>query len=905
MISTAGQLRVFVSSPSDTMTERDIVDRVINRINLGPRTRETPELVLIRWESGFYVAQNSFQTPAIGPSECDLVIAIFRSRLGLELPENFPRTKNGERYPSGPAYEVMTAIEAYQARGAPDVIVFRHSAPTVIATDDHNSTDVMQQWERLNSFFASLIQTPGGQFKIAYQTFNSIEDFEVKVEASLRQWLQRKAVPPFTEWQFAQLAFPTGTEAAAGDDIETILVENLTRSRPLIVDLAALASLAVHVEPFLLRRLRLRFLPASDASLEADLAFSELAISHAGSFELDPTFLPALRAHLSQKDWVDQAREVIANSHTNLSIALQTEEEVIYLALRKPAGWVSRISELLARAAKAANDRPEVAQWAFRAIQELPKEVQITDGFWLLAQTSGTKMGRAPPAGPIPATTFLNLASILNTVGPRTIDIGAARDQDDLLLTIPPTQAEFIFQAPETFPVALIIQAQENTERLKLDTAAGSAFAKVSDIGLGPITIRTIDDKVYAVPQSAAATPTKAPIFDNDRDRHLFGPGPKWILSLDGGGVRTVLTIAFLERLEQILSEREGKAIRLGDYFDLIGGTSTGAIIAGALALGFRTSEIKDFYFHLVPLVFKRSIWRLALLQPNFDSSDLRAHIEQVVGRRLLSSPDLITGFCLVAKRMDTGKPWIVTNNSRAPNWNRGGALVERTVESRGISQLPLASLIRASASTPYYFDPEMIELAEDAPAIPVIDGGATPYNNPALALFEVVTAKAQSLHWRTGPGNLGLISIGAGTFRSALSYEDLGFSRSARFASRSLRSMVRDFETLVLTQMQYMGESLNPWFINSEIGTLSDSSPPGGKMFRFLRCDVRLERPWLERELNYDVDDAMAVRLRAMDDPGMISELYRIGGIAAAKQLKVEHFERNDNPIAAVGSRF
>ena len=107
------------------------------------------------------------------------------------------------------------------------------------------------------------------------------------------------------------------------------------------------------------------------------------------------------------------------------------------------------------------------------------------------------------------------------------------------------------------------------------------------------------------------------------RDRHLFGPGPKRILSLDGGGVRGVISVAFLERIEAILSEQAGEPARLSDCFDLIGGTSTGAIIACALALGKSTDELKDIYHRLAPRVFQRSnfvslfcsrnsMWRLA-----------------------------------------------------------------------------------------------------------------------------------------------------------------------------------------------------------------------------------------------------------------------------------------------------
>src|SRR2546421_11541547 len=83
------------------------------------------------------------------------------------------------------------------------------------------------------------------------------------------------------------------------------------------------------------------------------------------------------------------------------------------------------------------------------------------------------------------------------------------------------------------------------------------------------------------------------------RDRHLFGAGPKRMLSLDGGGIRGVISVAFLERIEALLTAQAGEEVRLGDWFDLIGGTSTGAIIASALALGKSTGDLKDIYHRL------------------------------------------------------------------------------------------------------------------------------------------------------------------------------------------------------------------------------------------------------------------------------------------------------------------
>ena len=64
--------------------------------------------------------------------------------------------------------------------------------------------------------------------------------------------------------------------------------------------------------------------------------------------------------------------------------------------------------------------------------------------------------------------------------------------------------------------------------------------------------------------------------------------GPKRILALDGGGLRGVLTLGMLREIETTLRARHGgdPDFRLSDYFDLMAGTSTGAIIAAALSLG-------------------------------------------------------------------------------------------------------------------------------------------------------------------------------------------------------------------------------------------------------------------------------------------------------------------------------
>ena len=160
--------------------------------------------------------------------------------------------------------------------------------------------------------------------------------------------------------------------------------------------------------------------------------------------------------------------------------------------------------------------------------------------------------------------------------------------------------------------VALAMQARLPVIWIRSDGTRPPALVFDSDApetnGV-PATASAIADIVAAAMTRPAAFATARPA--TPRDTHLFGPGPKRILSLDGGGVRGAATIAFLEQLEARIGEIEGRPVRLGDWFDLIGGTSTGSIIAAALALGYRAAEVHDFYRQLAPGIFKRSYFRL------------------------------------------------------------------------------------------------------------------------------------------------------------------------------------------------------------------------------------------------------------------------------------------------------
>jgi hypothetical protein len=114
-------VRVFVSSPGDTHFERMRIERVVERLN--GEFAESARLEAIRWESKYYQARDTFQKQIPEAADCDLVIAILRHRLGTELPADFPVMDSGEPYPSGTAYEILSAIESGKKRNVPDVCI--------------------------------------------------------------------------------------------------------------------------------------------------------------------------------------------------------------------------------------------------------------------------------------------------------------------------------------------------------------------------------------------------------------------------------------------------------------------------------------------------------------------------------------------------------------------------------------------------------------------------------------------------------------------------------------------------------------------------------------------------------------------------------------------------------------
>jgi hypothetical protein len=372
---------------------------------------------------------------------------------------------------------------------------------------------------------------------------------------------------------------------------------------------------------------------------------------------------------------------------------------------------------------------------------------------------------------------------------------------------------------------------------------------------------------------------------------HLLGPGPKRILALDGGGVRGALTLAYLERIEAILRERADgdPAFRLCDYFDLIGGTSTGSIIATGLALGFPVTKLKELYRSLAASVFEKPPYRFGVLVPKFAREPLVNALKQHFGERTLGSGAVRTGLMIMTKRLDTASPWPLHNNPKGRYFSerpRSAAIANR--------HFLLWQIVRASTAAPHYFNPERLQVATDGDGRYVdgafVDGGVSPSNNPSLQLLMLATLEGYRLQWPLGPDNLLLVSVGTGDGEQALSPERVMGMPAAQQGMRALTALMTDCDALVRTMMQWLGQTPNATPIDREIGDLSRDTVGGRKWLSYVRYNATLEGEWLRQQLGLDIEDVDAANLRSMDDPGNVDLLADVGTMAAAVQVQPGH---------------
>lgn len=245
------------------------------------------------------------------------------------------------------------------------------------------------------------------------------------------------------------------------------------------------------------------------------------------------------------------------------------------------------------------------------------------------------------------------------------------------------------------------------------------------------------------------------------------------LLAIDGDRARVFISLRILRRLEaELRAHTADPALTLGRWFDYVGGTNTGGLVAALIAIGLPVSEIEQCLKASTPVILRRRdlwTWLLAngpaaLMQSRRPGSSRRQDDLELLLRQWFGDGQMTLGdvhgqsschLLLAVHDLTTDSPWRLSTNPDA-TFNRdpvGSNL-----------QMPLWGLIRATLASPRGFEPARLPLmGRTATAHDFADGATSGMTNLGLQLALMATLPSYRLEWPTGPERLLLVSVGTG----------------------------------------------------------------------------------------------------------------------------------------------
>jgi patatin-like phospholipase/acyl hydrolase len=394
----------------------------------------------------------------------------------------------------------------------------------------------------------------------------------------------------------------------------------------------------------------------------------------------------------------------------------------------------------------------------------------------------------------------------------------------------------------------------------------------------------------------------------------LAKSGPRKLLALDGGGIRGLITIEILARIESILRERSrNPSLVLADYFDYIAGTSTGAVIGTLLALGKPVDEIRRIYLDCGRMMFDKNtiMGRLenlgkelphgaALVQAaelgayyakrwagereayaRYPDKPLADKLKELVGNdTTLDTDTLRTLLLLVLSDATTDSPWPLSNNPRAK--------YNDPARSNSNAKFPLWQVVRASTAAPTFFPPQEIRVGSDT--FVFVDGGVTSYNNPSFQLFLQATLEPYGVMWPAGEKNMLVVSIGTGlhpNVQQGLVSSDMHAAAAISTATEAL------FNAAMYQQDQLcrvFGRCLSGETLDREIGDLVGTKGPAdpSRLFTYVRYNATLSAEGLN---GLGLARIAPEDVASLDSVEHMKELQDVGAAVAERKVKAEHF--------------
>ncbi len=358
-------------------------------------------------------------------------------------------------------------------------------------------------------------------------------------------------------------------------------------------------------------------------------------------------------------------------------------------------------------------------------------------------------------------------------------------------------------------------------------------------------------------------------------------PGPKKILTMDGGGILGMISVEILAGIEYMLREElnAGPDFVLADYFDFVAGTSTGAIIAACIAVGMPMARIRKFYLDSGAEMFDPASL-LKRLHYKYDDDNLARMLKSELGETTtLGDAKLRCMLMMVMRNATTDSPWPVSNNPFA-KYN------ERSRADCNLG-LPLWKLVRASTAAPTFFPPEVVTLGDKN--FVFVDGGVTMYNNPAFQAFLMATTEPYQVNWQTGHDKMLVVAVGTGIIPNA----DDALKPSQMHLGYELKTIIPALMYAAKNEQDFLcrvfGDCKVGLPLDREVGDMfCQSGPAQPKMFTYMRYDADVSQNGLD---TLGLNDIKAASVQGLDAVENMAEMQKLGRAVAARCIDAAHY--------------
>ncbi len=206
------------------------------------------------------------------------------------------------------------------------------------------------------------------------------------------------------------------------------------------------------------------------------------------------------------------------------------------------------------------------------------------------------------------------------------------------------------------------------------------------------------------------------------------------ILALDGGGTRGIYTAQLLAEIERAFQTR------IKTCFDLIAGTSTGAIIAGAAVSDIPMTDIVELFESETPHIFRKRWYRIPLFLSKYPSEQLA----QVIAKHIPAMPlgEIATPLMITSSEISKSEVHIFRSNYES-RYSEGTPPTNKEV--------CLRDAILASCAAPTFFAPKSVDTL-------LLADGCLWANNPST----IAATEALSV-FRKEAREIRMLSIGTG----------------------------------------------------------------------------------------------------------------------------------------------